>query len=376
MIYSKSKADFVDTDDNNVSESETNENVQQNVQQENNAKETETTTNNSEEAAPPVIAQPKNDQTEILEEPSENPNPPKINSQMDIAQIETIVKQILGSETTKNFTSELSTEIASKVQNSILEVLNKKKEPVNSVKSENSKFNDECWEEFDDYYICTPCALNHKRKDVPLEYKPSIKSGYGMIKKPQKKFHITSSKNEHNQLELHGWCVGKYKTEKNEKLTYDQSNAEAGKKIIKNAVYCFQNSLGARNFLGLNALNYSCHFENTATKNDSEKEFFRLRNVVFDLLTEKTHKFFQENVNQISVSLDKVTVQRRSYTVVVTFFFYDGHIHVILNKLQKLGTLDYDGNGTAKMLVSVLTETLGVTETKLAMILRVLIFSP
>ena len=368
LIHSKNKAalDNTNTDDNNVSE--TNENVQK----ENNTEEDKTIVN--VEAAPPAMARPKNDQNET----SETSNQLNIDSQMDIKQIETIVKQILGSETTKNFTSELSTEIASKVQNSILEVLNKKKEPVNSLKSENSKFNDECWEEFDDYYICTPCALNHKRKDVPLEYKPSIKAGYSMIKKHsnKKKFHITSSKNEHNQLELHGWCVGKYKTEKNEKLTYDQSNAEAGKKIIKNAVYCFQNSLGARNFLGLNALNYSCHFEITATKNDSEKEFFRLRNVVFDLLTEKTHKFFQENVNQISVSLDKVTVQRRSYTVVVTFFFYDGHIHVILNKLQKLGTLDYDGNGMAKMLVSVLTETLGITETKLAMILRVLIFSP
>ena len=48
---------------------------------------------------------------------------------------------------------------------------------------------------------------------------------------------------------------------------------------------------------------------------------------------------------------------------------------MILNKLQKLGTLDYDGNGTAKMLISALTETLGVTETKLAKIFKHLVYN-
>ena len=65
-----------------------------------------------------------------------------------------------------------------------------------------------------------------------------------------------------------------------------------------------------------------------------------------------------------------VTVQRISYTVICTYFFYDGKIHVILNKLQLLGTLDYDSNGTALMVVNALKETLGLTSSKLARTLR------
>ena len=53
-----------------------------------------------------------------------------------------------------------------------------------------------------------------------------------------------------------------------------------------------------------------------------------------------------------------------------TFFFHEGKIHCILNKLEKLTTLDYTSNGTALMVVRVLNETLGLTNTKLARILK------
>ena len=284
--------------------------------------------------------------------------------------IENIVKQVLGSEATKKFTTEMSIEIASKVQSSIIDFLNKKEET-----SKSEEINDKYWSEHDDYYICTPCALHHKRMDVPAILKSSIRYSYGVIQKNSNMIigNLNRSKIRHNQLALHEWCVSKYESEKKEKLTYDQSNSEAGKRVIKNALYCFQNCLSAKNFVGLNVLNYSHNLENPVTKNDSEAEFFRLRNVIFDLLTEKTKKFFNE-VKDITVSLDKVTVLRISYTVIITYFFYEGKIHVILNKLQKLGTLDYDGNGTAKMLISALTETLGVTETKLAKIFKHLVY--
>ena len=65
-----------------------------------------------------------------------------------------------------------------------------------------------------------------------------------------------------------------------------------------------------------------------------------------------------------------VTVNRVSYTVINTFFFHEGKIHCILNKLEKLSTIDYTGNGTALMVVRVLNETLGLTNTKLARILK------
>ena len=58
----------------------------------------------------------------------------------------------------------------------------------------------------------------------------------------------------------------------------------------------------------------------------------------------------------------------------MTYFFCNGKIYVILNKLQKLSTDQYDSFGTAKMLISVLTETLGITETKLASIFTHLVY--
>ena len=65
----------------------------------------------------------------------------------------------------------------------------------------------------------------------------------------------------------------------------------------------------------MNAKDYTCYLENPATKNDSEKEFYKLRDVIFDALSEKTIRFFQENVKQISVTLDKVTGKSLSEAV-------------------------------------------------------------
>ena len=57
-------------------------------------------------------------------------------------------------------------------------------------------------------------------------------------------------------------------------------------------MYCVQNSLSARNFVGFNAKDYTCYLENPATKNDSEKEFYKLRDIIFEALSEKSNKIF------------------------------------------------------------------------------------
>ena len=58
----------------------------------------------------------------------------------------------------------------------------------------------------------------------------------------------------------------------------------------------------------------------------------------------------------------------------MTYFFHEGKIHVILNKLEKLESIDYNGHGTAGMVIRVLKDTLGLTHTKLARILRHFIY--
>ena len=280
MNYSETRNALVDTDENDP----TNEMPE-------NARE------NTENIAANILHENQNTEEAISTEID-----PTIN--INANQIEVIVKQVLSSKTTKEFTAQMSTEIAVQVRNSIIGILEKKKEV-----AKPDSTNDKYWQEHDDYYICTPCAIHHKRSDAPDDLKPSVKANFGVIKKSEnkKKFHLKQSKKDHNKLGLHGWCVLQYENQKKEDISYEQSNVEAGKKVIKNALYCLQNSLSARNFVGLNAKDYTCYLENPATKNVSEKEFYKLMDIIFEALSEKTIRFFQENVKQISVTLDKVT---------------------------------------------------------------------
>ena len=64
--------------------------------------------------------------------------------------------------------------------------------------------------------------------------------------------------------------------------------------------------------------------------------------------------------------MDKVTVQSRSFTVLLTYFFYEGKIYCLLNSLLKMGEEDYDSEGTARMIISEMSKTLGLTRTQLS----------
>ena len=100
-------------------------------------------------------------------------------------------------------------------------------------------------------------------------------------------------------------------------------------------------------------------------KNDSTASFFQTRDVVFEVVSEKTKAWFatggKGGVEEIAVTLDKVTIQRVSYTALLTYFFYNGVIYVILNKLYTMRADEYDSEGTAKAAVGTLCETLGIT---------------
>ena len=54
----------------------------------------------------------------------------------------------------------------------------------------------------------------------------------------------------------------------------------------------------------------------------------------------------------------------------MTYFFAEGHIYVILNKLAKLSTKDYNSEGTGSMVIKTLCETLGFTKSKLSKVLK------
>ena len=73
-----------------------------------------------------------------------------------------------------------------------------------------------------------------------------------------------------------------------------------------------------------------------------------------------------KEVMYITVTLDKVTVGHVSYMVILTYFFHKGRVDICLNNLEKLQETDYDGPGTASMLVKVLRESTGWSRPQLA----------
>ena len=85
-------------------------------------------------------------------------------------------------------------------------------------------------------------------------------------------------------------------------------------------------------------------------------------------MTEAMHNMFRdkEGITEIAVTLDKVTVQHRSFKVLLTLFFVDGKIYCALNDLLTMKEDDYDARGTAAMVVRSLKETLGLSRTQLA----------
>ena len=98
--------------------------------------------------------------------------------------------------------------------------------------------------------------------------------------------------------------------------------------------------------------------------------FFDIREALFEVVEQKMQNFFKDNVKHIAVSLDKVTIYHVSYTVIITYFFWKGELFVVLNQLTILKQEDYDGPGTARMVIGSLCHTLGFTRSQLGSRLR------
>ena len=67
-----------------------------------------------------------------------------------------------------------------------------------------------------------------------------------------------------------------------------------------------------------------------------------------------------------SFTLDKVTVSRIPYTVLLTYFFDEGRIQCILNSIHLMTSSDYDGEGSAAMVGNDLMKSLGLTREEVA----------
>ena len=233
----------------------------------------------------------------------------------------------------------------------------------------------ENWLTGDLMHVCRPCSLYQLSPEVPPKLRGGSRGCSGTIMRKNKhgrerpKSELKHRCKEHEKTNLHIWCAAKEKKESEKKATFDERNEQAGKSVIRCALKNLKrggSSIDFQDDLNLLTLTPGVVY---AVRNNSRKPFFDLRDAAFESVSDKMKVFFKD-IEDIAVSLDKVTVYHTSYTVIVTYFFWEGSLHVVLNELKILKVEDYDAGGTAEMVISSLCLTLGFTRTQLADKLR------
>ena len=264
------------------------------------------------------------------------------------------LKDIIDSDELDSVTDTLAAKISSKMKQLEDESQQQENQPVSS------------WTKVGSCEMCQNCVRYGSSEDVPQKLKSFHKGTFGLVSLNQSAFHVKQHKVRHEQTELHMWCYLKSEKVKKDEIDSEMLSENAGLKIVRNAILCLKKSWSSEDFQALNDkddLTDEIHGKN-ATKNDSRAEFFALRNIAFDKATQKVKALFQQ-INFFGLSLDKVTTNRNSYTVLVTYFFWDGIIYVVLNALIKMTSSDYDSSGTADMILKCLQDTLGLSLTEI-----------
>ena len=271
---------------------------------------------------------------------------------------------------TEDLMDRFANKVAVTTRVQVLQALQKKE-----TQKETEYYKEKYWMDSENYLICNPCLVHSTSISVPKQLLSGKRGNFGYVEKGGKGYLVEAVKSRHCDKPLHIWCVKEFEKKEEKRIQQFRRNELAGKKIIRNALLCFKRSLGCEDFLALNEIHFLAERDlgnvsfNIATKNDSRLEYFRLRREIYEIVSNKTKKFFEE-IQDIAVTLDKVTVQRNSFTVIMTYFFSEGKIHIILNELKKLSTKDYDGKGTATMVIKSLCDTLGYTKSKLSQVLK------
>ena len=86
----------------------------------------------------------------------------------------------------------------------------------------------------------------------------------------------------------------------------------------------------------------------TATINDGRENFFLLRDLVHNKISLNIGELFQ-TVQVFGCTLDKVTLNKKSYTVILSYYFSrEGKIKWLLNDLYPMRCDDGSGEATAE----------------------------
>ena len=179
----------------------------------------------------------------------------------------------------------------------------------------------ECkWLDSDECVTCEIC-LQLLVLDIPDRLKRLKRGHFGVLSKKQQKFHLSSAMRLHEKSPLHIWCAKKVIEIKVSKEKSEKSNQEAVKLLATNAALCLKTFGSAVDFVRLNDKDNMTEGVTPAFKNDGSQELFSCRESFFLHLGESVKKLFRDSVGAFSVTLDKLTVQHVSYSVIASYFF-------------------------------------------------------
>ena len=260
--------------------------------------------------------------------------------------------------------------IAQKSAKKTVELMNKEKQRITA---ENTKIND-TWVVGDNMLTCRFCAKFSDGNYVPSHLTKLKKGKFGVVDKINPKgekvpkWRIVESVQRHETNALHIFCSLREDKYEKENREFNKDDEAAGRVTIRSVIKNIKRGGSAEDFqadLDIFHLESEQQPFVVPTKNNSSDAYFKIRDIVFEVLTEDTKKWFSETgrgqIEEISVTLDKVTIQRTSYTALLTYFFNNGVIYIILNKLMVMAVDEYDSEGTARAVINGLQETLGLT---------------
>ena len=209
-------------------------------------------------------------------------------------------------------------------------------------------------EDDDNFMKCEPCVNYITTSNIPnhLRKHHKGKNGFGIIKAIRNR--NTASQNNFQQMKkhvaipLHKWAVKEYGAFKKLNKKHEEESMEAAKNVVRNALLCLKDpEKSSFDFVKLNDLDIIKGLKG-ATINDGRQQFFMLRDLVFDKLSVKIAETMK-STHIIGATLDKVTMNKIPYTVVLTYYFDDsGKIKWLLNDIYPNKSTDGCGEDVAK----------------------------
>ena len=145
-------------------------------------------------------------------------------------------------------------------------------------------------------FSCRPCGIYSDLADVPAHFSQSRKGNFGVVEKltrsgeRRKKFHVRQTLKQHTENSLHIYCCIREKREEKDKDDFETENKDAARITIRNVVKTLKRGGSSVDFVCENNI---FHLEaehqaiTVATKNDSTAAFFQIRDVIFEVVSEK-----------------------------------------------------------------------------------------